>query len=141
MVFVDINMPKINGLDALEICVRKSSETTWCILTGYSEFEYAKRSISLGVKDVYKRQIYNLEGWIGTDFLRRLKPKYDGLRLLSGYPGNHVAMLRWVKKTEEYVIGCICNQQRTQRLSLDFLPEGEFEAEIYTDDRFGDEIL
>lgn len=89
----------------------------------------------------FAASIYNLEGWIGTNFLRRLKPKYDGLRLLSGYPGNHVAMLRWVKKTEEYVIGCICNQQRTQRLSLDFLPEGEFEAEIYTDDRFGDEIL
>lgn len=51
VVFVDINMPKINGLDALEICVRKSPETTWCILTGYSEFEYAKRSISLGVKE------------------------------------------------------------------------------------------
>lgn len=89
----------------------------------------------------FAASVYNLEGWIGTDFLRRLKPKYDGLRLLSGYPGNHVAMLRWVRDTEEYVIGCICNQQRTMHLALDFLPEGEFEAEIYTDDRFGDEIL
>lgn len=51
MVFVDINMPKINGLDALEICRQKSPETQWCILTGYAEFEYAKRSIGLGVKE------------------------------------------------------------------------------------------
>ena len=51
MVFVDINMPKINGLDALEICRGKSPETQWCILTGYAEFEYAKRSIRLGVKE------------------------------------------------------------------------------------------
>lgn len=89
----------------------------------------------------FAASIYNLEGWIGTDFLRRLKPKYDGMRLLSGYPGNHVAMLRWARDTEEYVIGCICNQQRTLRLPLDFLPEGEFEAEIYLDDRFGDDIV
>ncbi len=89
----------------------------------------------------FAASIYNLEAWSGTNFLRRLKPKYDGLRLLSGYPGNHVAMLRWVQDTEEYIIGCICNQQRTLHLKLDFLPEGDFEAEIYTDDRFGEDIL
>lgn len=89
----------------------------------------------------FAASVYHLEGWIGTDFLRRLKPKYDGLRLLSGYPGNHAAMLRWVSESEEYVIGCICNQQRTLRLNLNFLPEGEFEAELYTDDRFGDDIV
>ncbi len=50
VVFLDINMPKINGLDALELYREKSPETEWCILTGYSEFEYARRSISLGVK-------------------------------------------------------------------------------------------
>lgn len=50
VVFLDINMPKMNGLDALEACRSKSPETRWCVLTGYSEFEYAKRSISLGVK-------------------------------------------------------------------------------------------
>lgn len=48
--FVDINMPKINGLDALEMCRQKSPETQWLVLTGYADFSYAKRSISLGVK-------------------------------------------------------------------------------------------
>lgn len=88
----------------------------------------------------YASSIFNLEPWKGTDFLRRLKPKYDGLRLLSGYPGSHVAMLRWTDATGEYVVGCICNQKRTLRLPLDFLPDGEFEAEIYKDNRFGDII-
>jgi alpha-glucosidase len=89
----------------------------------------------------YAASIFNLEPWKGTDFLRRLKPKYDGLRLLSGYPGNHVVMLRFVEATGEYVVGCICNPKHTLRLPLDFLPEGDFEAELYHDDRFGDAVV
>jgi alpha-glucosidase len=88
----------------------------------------------------YSASIFHLEPWEGTNFLRRLKPKYDGVKVLSGYPGDHVAMLRWAQKTEEYIIGCITNLSRTLRLSFDFLPEGEFEAEIYGDNRFGNAI-
>ena len=88
----------------------------------------------------YSASIFHLEPWEGTNFLRRLKPKYDGVKLLSGYPGDHVAMLRWVEKTEEYIIGCITNANRTLRLSFDFLPPGEFEAEIYGDNSFGNAI-
>ena len=89
----------------------------------------------------YAASIYNLEAWKGTDFLRRLSPKYDGLRLLSGYPGDHVAILRWKREPEEYVIGCICNTKRTLQISLDFLGTGEYEAELYLDDRFGERII
>lgn len=89
----------------------------------------------------YGASIFALEPWHGTDFLRRLKPKYDGLKLLSGFPGDHTAMLRWVNETEEFIIGCICNEKRTLRIYFDFLPEGEFEAETYVDDRFGEGII
>lgn len=49
--FVDINMPFGNGLDAIEICKEYSKKTEYVILTGYSEFEYAKRGISLGISE------------------------------------------------------------------------------------------
>jgi alpha-glucosidase len=88
----------------------------------------------------YSASIFHLEPWEGTNFLRRLKPKYDGVKVLSGFPGDHVTMLRWVNKTEEYIIGCITNANRTLRLAFDFLPPGEFEAEIYGDNRFGNAI-
>ncbi len=46
--FVDIRMPKINGLEAIKIAKTFSPDTKWIILTSYSEFEYAKEAISLG---------------------------------------------------------------------------------------------
>ncbi|WP_069998682.1 response regulator [Cellulosilyticum sp. I15G10I2] len=49
--FVDINMPLINGLLAIEACKCKTSLTQWLMLTGYSDFEYAKQAIKLGVSD------------------------------------------------------------------------------------------
>lgn len=89
----------------------------------------------------YASSIYNLEPWVGTDFLRRVRPSYDYVRVLGGYPGEYAYILRWSDKPNEYVIGCICNEKRMARLSLDFLPDGKFEAEIYRDDRLGYEIL
>jgi two-component system response regulator YesN len=46
--FVDIKMPKLNGLEAIKIAKTFSPDTKWVILTSYSEFNYAKEAISLG---------------------------------------------------------------------------------------------
>jgi alpha-glucosidase len=74
--------------------------------------------------------------------LRRLKAKYDGVKLLAGYPGSHAAILRWAGEggQREWILGCVTNGSRALDLSLDFLPPGAFEAEIYGDTRMGNEI-
>ena len=51
LVFVDIKMPFLNGLDAMEQGRLISPNTQWIILTGYAEFDYAKRAIALGALD------------------------------------------------------------------------------------------
>lgn len=51
LVFVDIRMPQLNGLDAIEKGRTLSPHTQWIILTGYAEFDYAKRAIALGALD------------------------------------------------------------------------------------------
>jgi two-component system response regulator YesN len=51
VVFVDIRMPLVNGLDAMEQGKRISPATQWIILTGYAEFDYAKRAVALGALD------------------------------------------------------------------------------------------
>ncbi len=88
----------------------------------------------------YAASIYQLEAWEGTDFLRRLKPKYGGVKVLSGYPGQYATILRWDDSTSEWIIGCITNESRVVTINFDFLPAGEFEAEVYGDTRMGNEI-
>ena len=51
LVFVDIRMPLLSGLDAMEKGRELSPRTQWIILTGYAEFDYAKRAIALGALD------------------------------------------------------------------------------------------
>ena len=79
-----------------------------------------------------------MEGWRGTDFLRRTKNHYKGVKVLSGFPGDHAAILRYTDK--EWLIGVITAPKKVVNLSLDFLGEGEYEAEIYEDAAKGEMI-
>lgn len=50
LIFLDINMPGQQGLEAMEAVRKENPETSWCILTGYSQFEYARKALELGAK-------------------------------------------------------------------------------------------
>lgn len=86
----------------------------------------------------YSLALRYIEGWRGTDFLRRTKNHYKGVRVLSGYPGDHAAILRYTD--EEWLIGVITCPKKVVTISLDFLGEGEYEAEIYEDTDKGQRI-
>lgn len=47
----DINMPKLNGLDLLRQIQEMNLELETLVISGYSEFSYAKTAIALGVND------------------------------------------------------------------------------------------
>ena len=49
--FVDISMPHMDGLTAIEQCRQCSEDTQFVVVSGHSEFDYAKKSISLQVAD------------------------------------------------------------------------------------------
>lgn len=51
IVLLDIKMPKLSGLEALENCRRDYPNTIFIIISGYSEFELAQNAIKLGVTD------------------------------------------------------------------------------------------
>ncbi|GHU63273.1 putative transcriptional regulatory protein YesN [Clostridia bacterium] len=51
VVMTDIRMPVMNGLDMLSAAVKKHPSAVYIILSGFEEFEYAKRGVELGVSN------------------------------------------------------------------------------------------
>lgn len=49
--FVDIRMPKLNGLEAIERVRAQMPFTRWVILTSFPSFDYAKKAIGLGAAE------------------------------------------------------------------------------------------
>ncbi|UCF99649.1 MAG: response regulator [Spirochaetaceae bacterium] len=48
LALVDIKMPRLDGLEAIQRARGLSPHTRWIILTSYSTFEYAKQAVALG---------------------------------------------------------------------------------------------
>lgn len=49
VVFMDIHMPGINGIEAIKQIKESNSDTFFVILTAYEYFDYAKEALNLGV--------------------------------------------------------------------------------------------
>lgn len=56
---------------------------------------------------------------------------WDDTRILEGEPGEYISTAR--RHGDEWFIGTITNEQRRAELGLDFLEDGDYIAEIYTD--------
>jgi len=50
VVITDIRMPFLNGLELIEQSIKSDSRITFILLSGYSEFEYAKQAMKYGVR-------------------------------------------------------------------------------------------
>ncbi|WP_020614101.1 response regulator transcription factor [Sediminispirochaeta bajacaliforniensis] len=51
LAFVDIRMPGANGLSAIAQAKNLSYDTLYFIMSGYSEFDYAREAITIGVEE------------------------------------------------------------------------------------------
>lgn len=51
VVFVDIRMPRMSGLDCMRAARPMYPDIQWVILSGFSEFEFAREAISLGAME------------------------------------------------------------------------------------------
>ena len=59
--FVDIKMPGFSGLKTIEKVVPENLQTEWIILTGYSDFDYARKAITLGVTEYLLKPVSRKE--------------------------------------------------------------------------------
>lgn len=57
ILITDIRMPFMNGLELSELVRKEMPDTKIIILSGYSEFDYAKQAITLGVTDYLLKPI------------------------------------------------------------------------------------
>ncbi|AQR93681.1 response regulator transcription factor [Clostridium saccharoperbutylacetonicum] len=57
LIFTDIEMPKLNGLDMLEKIKEDGQNPYIIILSGYSDFKYAQKSIRIGVEEYLLKPI------------------------------------------------------------------------------------
>ncbi|MEW9123323.1 MAG: response regulator [Thermotaleaceae bacterium] len=51
MIFMDIKIPGINGIDASKIIKEKYPHTMIFILTAYDEFDFARKAVKIGIDD------------------------------------------------------------------------------------------
>lgn len=79
--FVDIRMPQMDGLSAIEQCKVYSIDTEFVITSGYSEFPFAQKSISLGVAHYLLKPIEADE--INMLMLRLRKKLHESRRELT----------------------------------------------------------
>lgn len=57
IVFTDIRMPIMDGLQVVEEILSEAPETMCIVFSGFNEFEYVKRTIKLGVVDYLEKPI------------------------------------------------------------------------------------
>lgn len=50
-VFVDIRMPEISGIDIIRLCRAEGIDVEFIVLSGYSDFEYARSALQLNALD------------------------------------------------------------------------------------------
>lgn len=57
IIFTDITMPRMNGLTLIEKAKKVVPDAVFIIFSGYNEFEYARKAISLGVIDYLDKPV------------------------------------------------------------------------------------
>ncbi|MBA4685703.1 MAG: helix-turn-helix domain-containing protein [Candidatus Galacturonibacter soehngenii] len=55
--FIDIQMPGINGIDAMKEIRKNNSSIIFIVISAYDKFDYAKESINLGVMEYINKPI------------------------------------------------------------------------------------
>lgn len=103
LVFTDIRMPGISGLDLIGQAQKEFPSVRFVVISGYSEFEYAKRAIEYGVlgfcvKPFDEEEIHGLlQGIFGSSSTPGEAERSRGLLFgLSLLPGPGTNRRRWI---------------------------------------------
>lgn len=77
IIFTDIKMPLLNGLDLIQEIRNRSLNVPIVILSGYNDFSYAKKALKLGVAFRAKCKIFSRH--LQKPILKTEKGRFKGL--------------------------------------------------------------
>ena len=73
----------------------------------------------------------------GADFLKIVPTVWDDIKFLGGYPGDYIAIAK--RSGEIWFAGVMNNSAgKSVTLKMDFLPAGNYDAELWSDSRNSD---
>lgn len=81
IVMTDICMPGLGGLELIEKIQSLDPRIQFVILTGYPEFEYARRALSFGVREFLLKPVSAEAIVTAIENVEKLLPKYDSASL------------------------------------------------------------
>lgn len=93
VIFTDINMPLVDGMDVLRFASQKYPDCVKVIISGYSEFQYAQQAIHFGVKEyllkpIEYRDLEQILANIWKDIKDKKEKKQKRLLQSVVYEGN-----------------------------------------------------
>lgn len=85
IIFMDIKMPGINGIEAIETIKKRYQDTKFIIISAYEQFEYAKQAVELGVSDyilkpIHPRQLADVLRKVTDEIKKERAQKFNEIR-------------------------------------------------------------
>lgn len=123
VVFTDIKIPYINGIELIEALEKYNLNICYVIVSAYEEFSFAKRAMSLGVKEYLVKPLTYEEV---EDVLLRLKKELEGkgrIKLESEdiakrYPNAHPFVKKAIEMVEEGYGSTLSQKVIAERLGM-----------------------
>lgn len=111
LVLIDIKMPGLSGLEVIQKAKEQGFEGHFIILTGYSEFEYAKQAISMGVDGYLLKPIEEEEL---LQYVRQIRKKLEEEAYLKSYHSRNEGKAR-----KDLLRRIVLNEDSPENLSRD----------------------
>ena len=102
-------------------------------------FSLAKAVVYESAFQHFASSAYSFPSFLGLPFLSKIPTAWSTTKLIDGYPGEHITMMR--SDGKDYYIGCMTLKKRDVSIALDFLGEGSYHAYLYADDENGKLVL
>ncbi|WP_372662231.1 helix-turn-helix domain-containing protein [Cohnella sp.] len=139
LVISDIRMPQMDGITFIQVCKERYPELRIVVLSGYSDFEYMKSAIQLGVKDyllkpVVRSELSDLMTKISVELEEdRCNKQIRKLDLMKSSQQLEVLqgqMLLQLVKSEWFSLAAV--KERLQQLKMSALTVDDLQAQFVT---------